>query len=53
MRFQTFENAANHRVYGFFVWWKENHDRDPMNWPMNMPEPEWWEHFKIYLEDIG
>jgi hypothetical protein len=50
MNARKFTNTLQADAEGFYAYWMENHNQDPIIWPLDMPEEEWFEQFMMYLQ---
>jgi hypothetical protein len=53
MKLEDFEKALHQEAVKFAADWKKSHRKDPTNWPLDLPEGEWWEQFVTFLGNTG
>lgn len=49
--FNEFVTLENSRLERFHKYWKEHHEKDPENFPLNMGLPDWIEQYNMYVDE--
>lgn len=50
MDIEEFEQQEIERIRNFCKDWKENNEKDPLNWPLDLDVGEWVEQYQCFVD---